>query len=118
MRKERWLTSLILMPERIARIMALIDDLTAQVEENNNVIESAITLIQNIKAKLDEAGTDPAKLQALKDALSTQDAKLAAAVASNTPQAEAMAQQQAELSGADAVAAQNAQAAGRTSDRG
>lgn len=86
--------------------MAVLDDLTAQVESNTSVIDSAITLIQNIKALLDAAGTDPAKLQALKDTLSNEDAKLAAAVASNTPQAQVIQDQNAATAGASATAAQ------------
>src|SRR5438309_1709893 len=70
-------------------LMAAIDDLTAQVTTNTSVIESAITLIQNIKALLDAAGTDPAKLAALSATLASEDDKLAAAVAANTPAAPA-----------------------------
>lgn len=69
--------------------MAVLDDLQANVDKNTSAVESAITLIQNIKAQLDAAGTDPAKLQALSDTLATNDANLAAAVAANTPVAPA-----------------------------
>ena len=40
-----------------------------------------------IKAKLDAAGQDPTKLQALSDALDAQAAKLSQAVTDNTPAA-------------------------------
>lgn len=64
-----------------------LDTLTAQVGANTSVIESAITLIQNIKALLDAAGTDPAKLAALSATLGSEDDKLAAAVVAGTPAA-------------------------------
>lgn len=65
--------------------MALIDDLQAEVATNTSVEQSAVQLLQNLKAQLDAAGTDPVKLQAIKDALTTNDQALAAAVAANTP---------------------------------
>lgn len=61
--------------------------LTAQVAANTTVIESALTLIQGLKAKLDAAGTDPAALKALSDSLGAEDQKLVDAVAANTPAA-------------------------------
>lgn len=67
------------------RMSKEMDDLTAQVEQNRTVTQSAITLIQGIKARLDAAGTDPAKLQALRDDLASQDQALADAVTTNTP---------------------------------
>lgn len=60
----------------------------AEVAENGSAIDSAITLLTDIKAKLDDAGTDPVKLKALSDALDANTNKLAAAVVANTPQAE------------------------------
>ncbi len=62
-----------------------LDTLTAQVATNTDVIESALVLIQGLKAALDAAGTDPAKLAALSASLASEDEKLAAAVAANTP---------------------------------
>ena len=41
---------------------AQLDTLTTEVAETATVIDSAIVLIKGIKAKLDAAGTDPAKL--------------------------------------------------------
>lgn len=72
---------------RLEKAMAEIDTLTAQVASNTSVIESAITLLGNIKALLDAAGTDPAKLAALSATLAAEDEKLAAAVVANTPAA-------------------------------
>lgn len=61
--------------------------LQAQVTQNTTVIESAITLIQGIKAALDAAiaSNDPAALTALSAELGAEDQKLAAAVQANTP---------------------------------
>ena len=63
--------------------------LQAQVAANTDVIESAITLIQGIKAALDAAiaAGNPQALADLSAALGAEDAKLAAAVAANTPPA-------------------------------
>ena len=65
--------------------MADLSELSAQVAANNDVIQSAIALIQGIKAKLDAAGTDPAALKALSDSLASQDRELADAIVANTP---------------------------------
>ena len=58
--------------------------LTAAVEKNGSVIESAVTLLNGLKAQLDKAGTDPVALKALSDQLGTETASLAAAVVANT----------------------------------
>lgn len=63
--------------------------LTAKVEENAAVDQSAIVLLQGLKAALDAAGTDPAALAALSASLGGSSAALAAAVAANTPAAPA-----------------------------
>lgn len=73
--------------KKVNAIMALIDDLQAQVATNTDAVQSAITLLGNLKALLDAAGTDPVKLQAIKDALSSSDTALAAAIVANTPAA-------------------------------
>lgn len=67
------------------RIMAAIDDLIAEVEETKTVTKSVLALIQGLKDRLEEAGTDPAKLQAVIDDLDAQNKALADAVAANTP---------------------------------
>lgn len=72
---------------RTNRMSQQLDDLTAEVTNATTVEQGAITLIQNIAAQLAAAGTDPVKLQALKDQLSTSDAALAAAITANTPAA-------------------------------
>jgi hypothetical protein len=81
-----WLLELILW--KVNEMANGFDALTAQVAANNSVVESALTLIQGladqIKALIAAGNNDPA-LQALADSLSAEDAKLAAAVAANTP---------------------------------
>ncbi len=69
------------------RIMAMLDDLQAQVAANGTVIQSVITLVQGLVVKLQAAldANDPAKVQAVIDQLKAQDQALAAAVAANTP---------------------------------
>lgn len=67
--------------------MKEIDDLKAQVDQTSTVIESAVTLINGIAARITAAGVDPAALSALTDKLTSESAALAAAVAANTPAA-------------------------------
>lgn len=58
-----------------------LDDLTAEVAAVHGVVDSAITLIQGLRQQIIDAGTDPAKLQALTDDLHAQEVALSAAVA-------------------------------------
>jgi len=69
------------------RLMGLIDDLAADVTAQTTVIGSVETLLQNLSSQLAAAGTDPVKLQAVKDALDANTSRLAAAVQANTPSA-------------------------------
>ena len=62
-----------------------LDELTIKVSETKTVTESAIVLLQGLKAKLDAAGTNPVALKALSDDLAASGAALAAAVVANTP---------------------------------
>jgi len=71
------------------KMSAQLDALTSEVSQVNTVIDSAIALIQGLKAALDAAGTDPAALQALSDSLDAKAKQLAQAVADNTPAAQA-----------------------------
>lgn len=64
-----------------------LDDLTAQVKSNGDLLDSATTLINGIAARIEAAGTDPAKLSALTAELKAKDDVLAAAVQANTPAA-------------------------------
>jgi hypothetical protein len=69
------------------KTMATLDDVVAKVTNLGTVEDSIVALLVDLKAKLDAAGTDPVKLQALSDALSAQTQKLADAVTANTPAA-------------------------------
>lgn len=71
--------------EKLATMSAELDTLTTEVSETGTVVESAIVLLKGLKAKLDAAGTDPVKLKELSDSLNSQQEKLAAAIAENTP---------------------------------
>jgi hypothetical protein len=62
-------------------------DLTAEVAATRGVMQSAVLLIQGLARRLLDAGTDPAKLQALRDDLALGEADLSAAVAANQPPA-------------------------------
>lgn len=65
--------------------MSAIDDLTANVAADTTVDQSAITLLNGLKAALDAAIGDPVALQALSDQLGSNVAGLSAAVLANTP---------------------------------
>lgn len=61
--------------------------LKAQVEKNNQVIESAITLINGLADQIRNSANDPAAIQAIADSMNSESEKLAAAIAANTPAA-------------------------------
>jgi len=71
--------------------MAALDTLTAEVSEAKTIMESAVTAITGLKAKLDEAiaSGDPNALTALSAALDASGNALAAAISENTPAAPA-----------------------------
>ena len=75
--------------QALERIMAELDDLKAAVARETEVDESAIVLLNGLKAKLDAAiaAGDPAALKALSDSLGAESQKLADAVSANTPAA-------------------------------
>ncbi len=73
--------------KELNRMSAELDALSAEVTNATTVEQSAITLIQGLKAQLDAAGTDPVALKALSDSLGASDTALAAAIAANTPAA-------------------------------
>ena len=64
-----------------------LDALTAEVTANTDAEASAVILLGQLHDLLVAAGTDPAKLQALTDQLSTSKDALAAAIVANTPAA-------------------------------
>ena len=70
-------------------IMAELDTLTAQVQANTDVENSALVLINGIAARIAAAGADPVALKKLSDSLKTSADALAAAVVANTPDAPA-----------------------------
>ena len=67
------------------RIMALLDDIIADVQEETTVIESVVTLLTSLSDQLKAAGTDPVKLEALKVQIDANKKALADAVVANTP---------------------------------
>lgn len=67
--------------------MALLDDLVAKVSALTTVDDSVVALLTDLKTRLDAAGSDPAKLQALSDAIGAQTQRLQDAVTVNTPAA-------------------------------
>ena len=68
-------------------IMSALQKLIAEVAETKAVNESAVTLLQGLKVKLDEAiaSGDPAMLEQLAADLDASTNSLAAAVTANTP---------------------------------
>lgn len=60
-------------------------ELQTQVEQNTSVTQSAVALLDGLKAQLDAAGTDPAALSALSAALGSNSQSLADALTRNTP---------------------------------
>jgi hypothetical protein len=71
--------------EGLQNMSAEFDALTASVQSNTTVLESAIVLINGISARITAAGVDPAALTALTAELDAKDAELASAVTANTP---------------------------------
>lgn len=66
--------------------MALnLDALTAEVERDKTVNDSATTLIAKLASLFEAAKADPAKIQAIVDSLRANSDNLAAAVTANTP---------------------------------
>ncbi len=72
---------------RLEAIMATLDDIVAKVTALTTVDDSVVALLQDLKAKLDAAiaSGDPAKIQAISDAIGAQTDRLSAAVTANTP---------------------------------
>ena len=65
--------------------MATLDDVIASVKDEDTVIDSVVTLLTDIKTKLDAAGQDPIKLADLSSSIAAQKQRLADAVVANTP---------------------------------
>ena len=64
-----------------------ISELETEVAEEVGIMESATALINGFKARLADAGVDPAKLAALRADLDAKGNDLATAVAANQPPA-------------------------------
>lgn len=62
-----------------------LDEVLAAVAEQTTVVESTKTLLEQLKAMLDAAGTDPAKVNAVFDAIAANTDALKAAIVANTP---------------------------------
>lgn len=71
--------------ERLDKMSKEMDDLTAQVKANGDLLDSATTLINGIAARITAAGVDPTKLAALTAELKAKDDEIAAAITANTP---------------------------------
>lgn len=67
------------------RIMLTLDDIVTDVQDESTVIDGVVTLLGTLSAQIAAAGTDPVKLQALKDLVDANKAKIASAVIANTP---------------------------------
>ena len=65
--------------------MSALDNLKREVQENREVLQSAVTLIQGLSQRIRDNVGNEAELQALADELDTQSNTLAAAVVENTP---------------------------------
>lgn len=78
-------TEIAILNTKTSKIMADLTQIEQEVAEAKTAQQSAVILLQSLKQKLDEAGTDPVKLKALSDDLSASTDALAAAVVANTP---------------------------------
>lgn len=72
---------------KLDKTMLKIDDLISDAQDESAVDDSIIALLESLSAQLTAAGQDQTKLQALKDLIDANKAKIAAAVVANTPAA-------------------------------
>jgi GH18 family chitinase len=77
----------IYLARELSEMAADLTDITREVTETQDAQAAAVTLLNDLKARLDAAGTDPVKLKELSDALDSSTNALAAAVVANTPAA-------------------------------
>ena len=80
-------SSLAVLTMKQEQVMADLTALTAEVERNTSVDQSAIALLTGLAAQIEALKTDPVALQALADTMRGSSDELAAAVAANTPAA-------------------------------
>jgi preprotein translocase subunit YajC len=71
----------------VQRMSKQMDDLAAAVKKNDDVVDSAVTLITGLAAQLLAAKDDPVAIEALANEVSAKADALAAAVTANTPAA-------------------------------
>jgi uncharacterized protein YoxC len=69
------------------RIMALLDDILEDVQDEATVVAGVVTLLTNLSDALKAAGTDPVKLAAVKAQIDNNKKAMADAVVANTPAA-------------------------------
>lgn len=69
--------------QKLNKMANELEDLTAEVAETKGIMASAKVLIEGFAAALAAAGTDPAKLKALRESLNTGSEDLAAGIAAN-----------------------------------
>jgi chromosome segregation ATPase len=82
-------SSLAVLTMKQEQVMADLTALTAEVERNTAVDQSAIALLNGLAAQIEALKTDPVALQNLADTMRGSSDELAAAVAANTPAAPA-----------------------------
>lgn len=80
-KQDTLLEHVIRLEQRSQTMAKELDDLTAEVAGTKAGVDSAVTLIAGLRQQIIDAGTDPAKLQALTDSLKASEAELAGAVA-------------------------------------
>lgn len=81
------LVSMVILGIFVRRITMNIQDILAKVTAQKTVIDSAAALLASLSQEIKDAGTDPAALQAISDALDANGAELTAAITANTPAA-------------------------------
>lgn len=85
--EEKYFNKLNYIIRKLEEMSIELDNLTAQVKANNDLLDSATTLINGIADRITAAGVDPNKLASLTAELKAKDDVLAAAVTANTPKA-------------------------------
>lgn len=71
--------------ERQTDMAGELDNVTREVQENGDVIDSAVTVLSELASQIEELKNDPVALQALADSLDANSRKLADAIVANTP---------------------------------
>lgn len=73
--------------KELHKMAKTLDDVQADVNDERTVVDSAIALLNGLSDQLKATQGDPAKVQAIIDAIDAQKADLAAAITANTPAA-------------------------------